>query len=475
MEQYLYDKLINYSKTDYYPFHMPGHKRNIPEFVNPYDIDITEIDGFDNLHDAQEIIKESQDRCRQIFNSDYTFYIVNGSSAGILSAVSAVANPLHTVLIARNCHKSVYNVSLIRKINIEYVYPKILNPNIINLRIDADDIDKTMKLNKDIKTVVITSPTYEGIVSDIEAISKVVHGNKGILIVDEAHGAHFRFSDYFPKSALECGADIVIQSVHKTLPSFTQTALLHVKGKRVDIDKIKRYLSIYQSSSPSYILMSGIDRCMKMLESNGTELFDKYTANLKNFYKETKNLRSITILDKKMLGREIFDFDRGKIVICSNCKAITGPDIYNILRDKYHLQMEMESEKYVIAMTSIMDTKEGFERLINALKEIDEHYINEKSYTLTENKKYVQYPVLYKKLEIYNAVEKRSLFVNLDNSIGNISADYIYMYPPGIPIIVPGEIISKTIVDVIKKCNNNGVKIKGIKNNTKELQISILE
>ena len=273
-EKILYDKLIEYSKSGTYPLHMPGHKRNtkLLQGVDPFDIDITEITDFDNLHNAEGIIKESMENAAKYYGVKKTWYLVNGSSSGILAAIHSVTDIGDKILIGRNCHKSVYNAIEARNLNAEYVYPEFIDELNMCGGYEPEKIREILCNNSDIKAVVITSPTYEGIVSDIKKIAEVVHAQGAILIVDEAHGAHFRVSDKLPRPAYECGADIVIESVHKTLPSLTQTALLHLNSDRVLEKKITKALAIYQTSSPSYLLMASIEKCIYYMSKNGKEL-----------------------------------------------------------------------------------------------------------------------------------------------------------------------------------------------------------
>ena len=277
----LLERLTEYAGSDAYPFHMPGHKRReIPDgipggFPDPYGIDITEIDGFDNLHHAEGILKDAMDEAAAIYGADRSWYLVNGSTCGILSAVFATTENGGRILTARNCHKAVYHAICLNRLEAEYLYPEEITEFGINGGIRAEDVRKALekdamrcagnsgdvrgKITK-IQAVLITSPTYEGVVSDIRAIADAAHEYGIPLIVDEAHGAHLEYAvqcHSFPKSALEYGADIVIQSLHKTLPCFTQTAILHVKGKLVDQDRVSRYLSMFQTSSPSYLLWLG--------------------------------------------------------------------------------------------------------------------------------------------------------------------------------------------------------------------------
>lgn len=225
----LFDKLANYGNSGIYPFHMPGHKRQKTVDFNPYKIDITEIEGFDNLHHAEGVLLEAQKKAEKLYGSEESHFLINGSTAGILSAVSACAKK--TVLIARNCHKAVYHAALIRNLDVYYVYPEIQEEFMLNGGINPADVERSLEEHPEIEAVVITSPTYDGIVSDVKRIAEIAHAYGKPLIVDEAHGAHFGFSKYFPENSVHLGADIVIHSLHKTLPSYTQTALIHINGK----------------------------------------------------------------------------------------------------------------------------------------------------------------------------------------------------------------------------------------------------
>ena len=223
----LYDALIEYGKSDYVPFHMPGHKRKVMEFENPYSFDITEIDGFDNLHHAEGILKEAQKYAAAVCQADETHFLVNGSSGGILSAVFSAAKQNGELIMARNCHKSVYHAAELRQLKTHFLYPQLLEEGILG-EISVEMTEEAMAEHPEAKTLILTSPTYDGVVSDVKGIVKAAHARGVTVIVDEAHGAHFLKESGFPKSAVRCGADVVVQSTHKTLPALTQTALLHV-------------------------------------------------------------------------------------------------------------------------------------------------------------------------------------------------------------------------------------------------------
>ena len=462
----LYDELKKYSENDIYPMHMPGHKRNeaIMHMKNPYSIDITEIEGFDNLHDAQGILKDGMERAARLYHSEDTFYLVNGSTVGLLAAIACCTKKGDKILVGRNCHKAVYNAIYLNELTPIYLYPLQIDNYDINGGISVEKVKEMLIKHPEIKMVVITSPTYEGILSDIDAIADIVHERNIPLLVDEAHGAHFGFHESFPQSAIQKRADIVIHSIHKTLPSFTQTSLLHRNGELVKKEEIKRYLSIYQSSSPSYLLMSSIDQCICMLAREGNQLFDEYDRRLESFYDKADKLKHIRIY--KCQNNSMFD--RGKLIISVKGCNMNGTQLYQMLLEKYHIQMELVSKSYVLGMTSICDTDEGFDRLIKALLELDEGMPSNMIPMLNESEEdEVQFDPLVIALSSYETYQKEGKAILMEQSEGYISKEYVFLYPPGIPLIVPGEVISSDFIKKFKSYQKEGLTVSGLydKNN----------
>ena len=382
--EYLDEKLLAYSQTDAYPFHMPGHKRNktLLGIELPYDLDITEIDGFDDLHHADGILKEEQERAARVFGAEESHFLVNGSTAGILSAVMGCTHRGDKILVARHCHKSIYHAIYMNGLVPRYVYPEFDISMHMNGEISKEDVAKALAAEPDIKAVVIVSPNYDGVVSDVKGIAEVAHSYRIPLIVDEAHGAHFHFSNYFPTSAAELGADIVIHSLHKTLPSMTQTSLIHLCSDRVSRELLVRFLGIYQTSSPSYVLMASMDACLDQLKEDGDRMFSEYIRNLERTRERLGKCRYIrlenTVPDPAM---GIYDVDRSKLIFSTVHSTLNGKQLTEILRSEFHLEMEMEAESYTLALTSVGDREEGFERLCSAIEEID----RQESLKYTEN------------------------------------------------------------------------------------------
>ncbi len=464
----LYKELKRYQESDYYGFHMPGHKRNetLTGADLPYGIDITEIEGFDDLHHAKGILKEMQERTAKLFQAEETHWLINGSTAGILSAIMGCTRRNGGILIARNCHKSVYHAIELNELHARYLYPEMDQKTGLNGEIKAEQVRESLfKYGNEIQAVMITSPTYDGVVSDVKAISEVVHDFGLPLIVDEAHGSHFGFHSYFPENANQLGADIVIHSVHKTLPAPTQTALLHMNGNIADREAVRKYLHIFQTSSPSYILMSGIDVCVKILEKKGEGLFSEYVKKLRNMRNELERLNRLQL-------EETPNFDRSKVIISTKNTAFTGKQLYEELLESYHLQMEMAAGSYIVAMTSIGDTEEGMERLVTALSEIDKKWKCQKNETGRNGEEIGTLPQLennYRSSEIWDQRDfngKRRL-IRWEEAIGQISAEYAYLYPPGIPLIVPGEKISEAAIRQLLLYRSIGFEIEGLKQQDK--------
>ena len=463
----IYGALRKYADSDAYPFHMPGHKRTTGWMTDPFQIDITEIDGFDNLHCAEGIILEAQKRAAKLYGADESFFLVNGSTAGILSAISSCVKKDGKILMARNSHKSAYHAVFLKNLDVVYLYPKTIQEYGINGGYAPEEIEKILDSDDEIEAVFLTSPTYDGIVSDIKEIARIVHSHKIPLIVDEAHGAHFGMAEGFPKSAVENGADIVIQSLHKTLPSLTQTAILHRNGNRTDRDRLMRYLQIYPTSSPSYIFMAAMDECLTQIKRNGEMIFQDFRKNLLAFREDTKDLKVIHIPSEELKGKDgVFDFDPSKLILSVRESQKSGKWLMERLREEFHLELEMACGDYALAMTSVCDRKEGFQRLSDALHQIDIQLCEEKKNLNKEENKEDEILFSLQKMEcaarIGQMEEEEMERVGWENCAGRIAGEYAYLYPPGIPLIVPGEIITEGLIKQIAYYRKRRFRIQGL-------------
>lgn len=419
----LSDKLNNLER---YPFHMPGHKRNQKFGITGSEIDITEIDGFDNLHNADGVLLDIENRLSRIYKSKKSFMLVNGSTVGILSAIFAVCNEGDKIIISRNCHKSVYNACMLRHLKIVYIEPEFDYVDGYYTRVVQDTLNRAVRNNPDAAAAVITSPTYEGNISNIKADIP--------LIIDAAHGAHLGLGSFaaYPKG------DIVISGLHKTLPALTQTAAANVYNEKY-IGSLKLYLDIFETSSPSYVLMNSVDKCCDFIE-NGKDAFSEYTKMLWDF-------RDIDLYNLRLK----YSDDISKLVISAANTDLSGTELAEILRRDYKIEPEMASKSYIILMTSPGDSRNGFDRLKEALVHIDCRLLSKSE-------------ELYKKPPVPDgecviSIDGNSKAVELRAATGKVSNEFVYAYPPDIPVIVPNEQISKNAVDYIIKMQNSGVNI----------------
>lgn len=468
----LFDTLKQYGESGYYPYHMPGHKRQdygrLP--VGLAGMDITEIDGFDNLHQPEGILRELQERAAELYGAEESFYLINGSTCGILSAVSAALPRGGHLLMSRNCHKSVYHGAYLRQLRLSYLYPPMLPGFGICDCVTPKQVEEALEQERDIGAVLLVSPTYEGRLADIGKIAETVHKRGIPLIVDEAHGAHLGFGEGFGENSCRLGADLVIHSVHKTLPALTQTALLHVNGKLVDRELLRRFLHIYQSSSPSYILMASIDNALRLVEGQGKKLFADFYCRYRRMMEQLEDCQCLQFVPWEA-GRQ----DVGKLVIASRSRGISGQRIYDILRDQYHLQLEMGAGEFCLAMFTVGDTEEGYRRMTQALLALDQDIASGR--ILPEDG---QSGCQYGAAEFYGRQTKGRgkgpcgalpfaaswempwEWAPLSEGVGRHVADFINFYPPGVPILVPGEVLTEEAASLLRAGLEQGLPIQGM-------------
>jgi len=469
--KHLFERLGENAVGGIYPYHMPGHKRRecglLPEAL--YKMDITEIEGFDNLHQPEGILLALQKEAARLYGAEESFYLVNGSTCGILSAISAALPMGGHILMARNCHKSAYHGAYIRNLAISYLYPPYLDEYDICDAITPWQVAEALEREPEIGAVLIVSPTYEGRIADIGEIAALVH-QKGIpLIVDEAHGAHLGLTEHQPPNSCQAGADLVIHSVHKTLPALTQTALLHVNGSLIDRRLLKRFLHIYQTSSPSYLLMASIDNALQYMAQEGEKAFSRFRALYGDMMQTLSKCQFL-----KFLPQDSARQDLGKLLISVKGTSLTGKQLYDLLLQKYQLQMEMASESSVLAMFTVNDEEEAYRRMTSALSEID-HDLREQAETAkakpikernctaeTGCKEGTVKAASHEGLPLAAAWDGTVRWMTLEESVGRSAGEFVNQYPPGIPLLVPGEKITEEICRGIRRDVAQGLTIQGI-------------
>ncbi|MGN0555303.1 MAG: aminotransferase class I/II-fold pyridoxal phosphate-dependent enzyme [Candidatus Fimenecus sp.] len=456
----LLSALQAYGESDAYPFHMPGHKRNTALLGNalPYAMDITEIDGFDDLHAPEGILKDLNDRLCALYGAKRSFALVNGSTCGILAGIAAATQRGDKILLARNCHKSVYNAVELLGLVPVYIQPPTDETTGIAGSIAPESVAEALKQNKDIRLCVLTSPTYDGVISDIRTIAALLHAKDIPLLVDEAHGAHLPFTKQKMLSAVAAGADIVIHSLHKTLPALTQTAAAHLCTDRISPAAFQRKLSVFETSSPSYVLLASIAECVRFLEEHGQTAFLKYAEHLDAFSEQCKALEYLTVLckgnDRVEQHPAFFAFDGGKLPIVTANANTDGVSLLQDLRTEYQIEGEMAAVSYALLMTSVCDTEEGFSRLFAALREMD--------CTLQSAPVPPQFaPIPLPPVVFSPAAEAKQTGerMPLQNAVGKISLNTVWCYPPGVPLLVRGERVTTEIADTLETANAHGLKV----------------
>ena len=449
------------------PMHMPGHKRNLrPVPGLPYGIDITEIDGADDLHAAEGILCEAMKRTAGLYGSRRTWYLVGGSTAGILAGIRAAIPWGSEIIAARGCHRSVCHAIELSGFKVNWIYPQQDPVYGFPLSISPEEIRQCLRRHPNTAGVVITSPTYEGILSDVRRIAAICHRAEIPLIVDEAHGAHLGLFEEggFARGAVLQGADLVVQSAHKTLPALTQTGFLHLSGNCIDEREVERQLGIFETSSPSYPLMASLDGCTELLLKEGRGLFADWGARLDRFAQATEGLRCIEIFDRSLRGRrDVFELDRSKIVIGFGGSGLNGAEAAKILRTAYGIETEMSGPEYVLAMTGCGDSDENLEKLAGALRELDrklwEKQSTEEGSSAADAPSWKPVPASGAALTAFEASLQPWSEVPLEESADRISAEYLYAYPPGIPFLVPGEYITQEHIDYLTELERCGVRV----------------
>lgn len=463
----LIDALKNFDKISPAYFCIPSHHRGkgaSSSFTEVFGktvlkYDLTETPLTDDLHEADGAIKEAESLASELFGSDRTFFLVNGTTCANEAMIISSVCEGEKILVARNCHKSVLMGLIISGASPVYIEPEISGVFSTFGSISPEKVELAFKNHPDIKAFILTSPTYYGIGSDLQKIADICHSHGVLLLVDEAHGSHFAFSDKLPKTALSCGADMVSQSTHKTLNSMTQSSMLHVKGSLVDISKVDAALKIVQSTSPSYILMASLDAARQNAALNGRTAVCRM-LDIASYIRSALSSIDGVSCPENVDGNEVFSFDKTRIVF--SVKGISGFYLSEILFEKYNICCEMADNYNVVSIIGSSDSYEDADRLINAVKEIAATVNSGKI------KEFSLPPMPPMAMTPRKAFFAKSTRTNFKDSVGKVSAEMIAPYPPGIPVIYPGEVITEEIYEFISEAIKDGRHIHGFSDKSME-------
>ncbi len=451
----LLDAIMKYNELDPAYFRIPGHRfeRGISnrwkDIVggNIFKFDLTETPLLDDLHNPEGAIKEAELLAQEVFQADHSYFLVNGTTCGNEAMIITTAFEGQKVAIPRNAHKSALMGLIISGAEPIYIMPELSDEWGIQGGIKPEDVRKTLEANPDCKGVMVVSPTYYGVCSDLREIAKVCHEYGAVLMVDEAHGAHMYFSEELPDGALVQGADMCAQSIHKVTGSLTQSSMLHVKSKLVNIDRMEANLHIVQSTSPSYLLMTSLDVARYELATNGEQLIKNAVNLAQSARKEINEIPGMVCAGDSLVGTAgVKELDSTKLIISAKKLGITGFELKGILFNEYSVDVELSDYINVLAIVTFANTKNDMERLLNALKCISGKNAGGKE---------IKNEIFLPELPDYMMSPRQAYFspnkvIPWSQAKGKIAGEMIAPYPPGIPVIYPGELVTDQVWEYIE-------------------------
>lgn len=473
----IYTALEEYRARNVIPYDVPGHKhgkgnKELTAFLGEkvLEIDVNSMKCLDNACHPTGVIKDAEMLLAEAFSATHAYFLVNGTTSGVQAMIMTACSQGDKIILPRNVHKSAINALILSGATPVYISPGINEQLGISLGISVDDVKKAIEDNPDAKAIFVINPTYYGMCSNLKEIIKIAHENNMRVLVDEAHGSHFYFNDKVPTGAMQLGADMAAVSLHKTGGSLTQSSALLINDKNIDSDHVRSILNLTQTTSSSYLLLSSIDIARKMLATKGKEILDK-TIELSNYLRDEINkIDGFYAFAKELInGDSVFDFDVTKLSINTAKLGLAGIEVYDILRDEYNIQLEYGDASNMLAIISLGDTKENIDKLIIALRDLSKKYTKESSNVL--RMEYINPEVVVSPREAFYA-KKRS--VKIADSENLVSGEFVMCYPPGIPILSPGEKISKEAIEYILYTKEKGSILTGTEDRNVE-NILVLE
>ena len=463
----LYHGLLEHAKKDPIQFHIPGHKKGNgmdPEFrdfigENALSIDLINIGPLDDLHQPKGIIKKALVLAAEAFGADHTFFSVQGTSGAIMTMIMSVCGPGDKIIVPRNVHKSVMSAIVFAGAIPVFIHPAIDKKLGISHGITLESVQHALDLHPDAKGLLVINPTYFGISADLKKIVELVHSYNIPVLVDEAHGVHIHFHDDLPMSAMQAGADIAATSVHKLGGSMTQSSILNVRGKLVNHKRVQAILSMLTTTSTSYLLLASLDVARKRLATEGKELLERTIALAQHIRKQINEIDHLYCVGEEIVESHIaYDFDPTKLIISVKDLRISGHDAEEWLRKNYNIEVEMSDLYNILCIITPGDTQREADMLIQALKHLSEEYQSQAS-NVEAKVMLPNIPVLA--LTPRDAFYSETELVDFDDSDGRVIAEFIMVYPPGIPIFIPGEIITEDNLQYIKRNMEAGLPVQG--------------
>ncbi|MFZ5689013.1 MAG: aminotransferase class I/II-fold pyridoxal phosphate-dependent enzyme [Bacillota bacterium] len=460
----LFDAVKKYINAGTIPFHVPGHKQGrglqeFKEFVgsNVLAMDLTCMPDLDNIINPTGAIKKAQELAAKTFGADHTYFLVNGTTCGIQAMIMAVCQPGDKLILPRNAHKSAVGGLILSGANPVYLEPQINRDFGFSVGITPEQVERALREHPDAKGVFVINPTYYGAASDLKAIVEIAHSRRVPVIVDEAHGAHFGFSSELPLSAMEAGADLAASSTHKLAGSMTQSSFLLLREGMISPQRVKAVLNITQTTSPSYVLLASLDVARKQMALNGKELVQR-TINLAGWTREQiQAIKGLNLLDDRALGLGCVALDPTKVTVNVQGLGMSGYEMESILRHQYGLQVELSDLYNVIFLLTIADSEETVGYLVNCLRDV----ANKRS-----SRNVVRYcpplpPIPEMCILPREAFYSQTTVIDLWDAEGEISAESIMVYPPGIPLVCPGERLTREVIEYVAILRQENAELQG--------------
>ena len=459
----IYEALLRMKKMRIVPFDVPGHKRGrgnkeLTEFLGEscMEVDVNSMKPLDNLCHPVSVIKDAEELAAEAFGAANAFFMVGGTTSSVQAMIMYACKSGDKIILPRNVHRSAINSLILSDAVPVYVNPDTNETLGIPLGMSVAEVEKAIAENPDAKAVLVNNPTYYGICSDLRKITEIAHAHGMLVLVDEAHGTHFYFGDDFPPTAMECGADLASVSMHKSGGSLTQSSFL-LMGERINADYMRQVINLTQTTSASYLLLSSLDLSRKRLALQGKEIFHETVKMAEYARYEINEIGGYYAFSKELINKDsVFDFDRSKLSVHTLSIGLAGIEVYDLLRDEYDIQIEFGDIGNILAYISVGDRKRDIERLISALAEIKRVY--GKSSTGMLSQEYIN-PVVAETPRKAFYSKKKSL--PLDETAGYICSEFVMCYPPGIPILAPGELITEDIIRYIKYAKEKGCQMTG--------------
>ena len=469
----IYDALQEYIQNRIVSFDVPGHKqgKGHKALVDAFgqkciSMDLNSSKPLDNLTHPTGVIREAEILAAEAFRASQAFLITNGTTAAVQNMIFSCCRQNDKIIMPRNVHKSVINAMVICGAAPVYVNPGIEPELGISLGMSVNDVKKAVSENPDAKAIFVNNPTYYGVCSDLREIVKIAHDAGMLALIDEAHGTHLYFGEDLPLSAMDAGADMSAVSIHKTGGSLTQSSML-LLGPAVDAEAVRQIINLTQTTSGSYLLMASLDIARKNLCLHGKEIFERVCSLSEYARKEVNRIPGFRAFGKEIInGDTVFDFDRTKLSIHTRAMGLAGIEVYDILRDEFGIQIEFGDIGNVLAIISVGDRELEIERLLGALSEIQRRFSRDPMNMLDHE--YIDPQVAMTPQQAFHA-NKRS--VPIRESLGMISAELVMAYPPGIPILAPGERLTSEIIDYIRYAKEKGCVMTG----TKDMEMNNIE